>query len=364
MKFICSKCGHEESVTTRRAHCACGGLWRLDYQPPEFDLKEIDTHEWSMFRYRRFMALDGESWRGVSMGEGMTPVVRLDENVLLKMDYFMPTLSFKDRGAAVLIAHCKAIGVDRVVQDSSGNAGNSVAAYCARAGIGCEIFVPEGTSPKKIDMIRAHGAVCTVVSGSRDHCADVCRAKVEQDGVYYANHVYNPFFYEGTKTYIYEVFEQFGRIPENIVIPVGNGTLFLGAVYALEHLLASGVIGHMPQIIALQSQNCDPLLRAAEHGEGEPEAVTPAPTIAEGIAIGRPMRGGEILRLAKKHKIRFVHAPEEKIMDARAAIARKGVYCEHTTAANYAAYLEYCRLYGETPDTLITMCGAGLKSDH
>lgn len=173
------------------------------------------------------------------------------------MDYFMPTLSFKDRGAAVLIAHCKAIGVDRVVQDSSGNAGNAVAAYCAKAGIGCEIFVPEGTSPKKIDMIRAHGTICTVVPGSRDHCADVCREKVEKEGVYYANHVYNPFFYEGTKTYIYEVFEQLGRIPANLVIPVGNGTLFLGAIFALEHLQESGVIDRFPQIIALQSQNCD-----------------------------------------------------------------------------------------------------------
>lgn len=67
----------------------------------------------------------------VSMGEGMTPIISLTEDVLLKMDYFMPTLSFKDRGAAVLIAHCKAIGVESVVQDSSGNAGNSVAAYCA-----------------------------------------------------------------------------------------------------------------------------------------------------------------------------------------------------------------------------------------
>ena len=121
----------------------------------------------------------------------MTPVVRFHEDVLLKMDYFMPTLSFKDRGAAVLIAHCKAIGVEKVVQDSSGNAGNSVAAYCARAGIACEIFVPEGTSPKKIAMIRAHGAKCTVAPGTRDHCADVCRSKVESDGVYYANHVYN-----------------------------------------------------------------------------------------------------------------------------------------------------------------------------
>ena len=76
------------------------------------------------------------------------------------------------------------------------------------------------------------------------------------------------------------------------------------------------------------------------------------------------MRGEEILALAKKHSVRFVHAPEDQILAARTALARKGVYCEHTTAANYAAYLEYCRLYGQAPDTLITMCGAGLKSDH
>jgi len=365
MEFYCSECGKREAVTTRKSHCDCGGLWKLDYRPPEFDLTEIDCNEWSMFRYHRFMALDNdETWRGITLGEGMTPVIRLDENVLLKMDYFMPTLSFKDRGAAVLISHCKSIGVDSVVQDSSGNAGNSVAAYCAKAGIKCEIFVPEGTSPKKIDMIRAHGAVCTVVPGSRDHCADLCREKVEREGVYYANHVYNPFFYEGTKTYIYEVYEQIGRIPTNIVVPVGNGTLFLGVMHALEHLLDSGCIDTMPQVIALQTETCDPILRAAEQGLKEPVKVTPQKTIAEGIAIGKPMRGKEILEYAHKYSIRFIHAPEDKIMDARKALARKGVYCEHTTAANYAAYLEYCEKYGPTPDCLITMCGAGLKSDH
>ena len=189
--------------------------------------------------------------------------------------------------------------------------------------------------------------------------------RLSEEGVYYANHVYNPFFYEGTKTYIYEVFEQLGRIPANLVIPVGNGTLFLGAMYALEHLFNSGVIDRFPQIIALQSQNCDPLLRAAEHGKTEPEAVMPAPTIAEGIAIGKPMRGREILTLAEKHGVHFIHAPEEQNPERPCdACAQKGIYCEHTTAANYAAYLEYCRVYGKTPDTLITMCGAGLKSDH
>ncbi|MDO5295321.1 MAG: pyridoxal-phosphate dependent enzyme [bacterium] len=265
MKFSCSLCGQQETVSTRKAHCDCGGLWKLDFQPPKFDPEKIDRDEWSMFRYREFMALDDDtSWRGVTLGEGMTPIVRLDREALLKMDYFMPTMSFKDRGAAVLIAHCQAIGADRVVQDSSGNAGNAVAAYCAKAGIACEIFVPEGTSPKKIDMIRAHGAVCTVVPGNRDHCAD----------------------------------------------------------------------------------------------------VSPLPTLAEGIAIGKPMRGREILEYAGKHGVRFVHVPENKILAARAALALKGIYCEHTTAANYAGYLAYCEQYGPAPDCLITMCGAGLKSDH
>lgn len=364
MDYICSRCGKRVPTTTRQAKCDCGGLWDLDYVPPKFSLDDVDVNEWSMFRYRKFMALEGDAWKDISLGEGMTPVVRFDENVLLKMDYFMPTLSFKDRGAAVLIAHCKTIGVDSVVQDSSGNAGNSVAAYSGKAGINCEIFVPEGTSPKKIDMIRAHGAKCTVVSGSRDHCADVCRSKVDTDNCYYANHVYNPYFYEGTKTYIYEVFEQLRRMPKHILIPVGNGTLFLGAIYALEHLLASGVIEEMPKIIALQSEYCDPILQAVEKGEHQPAKVTPKPTIAEGIAIGLPMRGEEMLRLAHKYDIKFIHAPEDKIMEARATLAKKGIYCEHTTAANYAAYLHYCELYGIADDCLITMCGAGLKSDH
>jgi len=139
MQYICSNCGKTESVTTRAPKCACGGLWKLDYTPPKFDLQDVDQSVWGMFRYHKFMALRDDSWKAVTLGEGMTPLVKLADDVLLKMDYFMPTLSFKDRGAAVLIAHCKSIGVDKVVQDSSGNAGNSVAAYCGRVGIGCDI---------------------------------------------------------------------------------------------------------------------------------------------------------------------------------------------------------------------------------
>lgn len=364
MTYICSKCGKEEPVTSRKAKCECGGLWKLQFTPPKFSLDLVDKETWSIFRYRAFMPLLDDSWKDISLGEGMTPVVAFDEDLSLKMDYFMPTLSFKDRGAAVLVSHCRAIGVDSVVQDSSGNAGNSVAAYCAKAGIRCEIFVPEGTSPKKIDMIRAHGAAANVVPGSRDHCADVCRAKVDTEGKFYANHVYNPYFYEGTKTYMYEIYEQLHRIPENLFVPVGNGTLFIGVVKALEEFLKSGIIDHMPNVVAIQSENCAPLKAAYDKKSGTLESVEVRPTIAEGIAIGIPMRGEEILGYIYKYGFQVITAPEDRILDARAVLAKRGIYCEHTTAANYAAYLHYCERYGRTPDSIIPMCGAGLKSDH
>lgn len=362
MRYICSKCGHEEDIKTRKAKCRCGGLWKLGGSIHKFDMDLIDKDIWSIFRYHKFIPLPDESWRNLSLGEGMTPVISFQRDVMLKMDYYMPTLSFKDRGAAVLMALCVSIGVKSIVQDSSGNAGNSIAAYAARAGIACEIFVPEGTSAKKIDMIRSHGAKVNLVPGSRDHCADICRAKAESEGIYYASHVYNPFFYEGTKTYIYEIYEQLHRIPRNIFVPLGNGTLFLGIVKALEELIFSGMISEMPNVVAIQSEHCRPIVNAAEMHSDRPKTGEIKPTLAEGIAIGEPMRGEEILKYIYKYEFRTITAPEDRILEAKRILAENGIYCENTTAANYAAYLAYCDKYGRTRDSIIPMCGAGLKS--
>lgn len=364
MNFICSKCGKLTPTHTPQASCSCGGLFSLPNEFPKFEEKLIDKNEWSLFRYRAFMNIEGESWRDVTMGEGRTPIISFDKDVMVKMDYMMPTLSFKDRGAAALVAHMKEIGVKKCVQDSSGNAGVAVAAYCARVGIECEIYVPEGTSPKKISMIEAFGAKAVVVPGTRDHCADVCREKVVTEGAYYANHVFNPFFYEGTKTYIYETYEQLKRVPKNIFIELGNGTLFIGAVLALEHLLASGVISHFPQVIAIQASGCAPFFETVEKQLDHLAEITPVPTLAEGIAIGKPARAEEILDMIKRHNIRVVTAPEEEILPARRKLAARGIYAEHTTAAALAAYEQYCKIYGATPDSLLSMCGAGIKSDH
>ena len=358
-QFTCTNCGKRVPLDTLAYHCDCGGLYQLDFTPPRFERRLIDESQFNIFRYRALMPLANELWRDITLGEGMTGTVPFRDGLYLKLDYAMPTLSFKDRGAAVLIWLCKTIGVSKVLQDSSGNAGNAVAAYCARAGIACEIYVPRGTSPRKITMIEAHGAKVTVYDGTRDETADACRAKAAGEGVYYANHVYNPLFFQGTKTYIYEVFEQLGRIPDNLFIPVGNGTLLFGCQLALKELYRSGCIDRLPKLFIVQSEKCAPLYQAGK----VPRAIVPEPTYAEGIAIGRPMRGSEILAADAQFRQEIITAPEDGILPARAELAQAGFFVEHTTAATYAAYCAYRSIHALNGDSLIPLCGAGLKSE-
>ncbi|NEE55983.1 pyridoxal-phosphate dependent enzyme, partial [Streptomyces sp. SID8455] len=140
---------------------------------------------------------------------------------------------------------------DRVVADSSGNAGTSIAAYCARAGLPCTVYVPEGTSSKKTEQIRAHGAHLVTVPGDREATALAARAAAGEPGAFYASHVFNPYFLHGTKTYVYELWEDLGgRLPDTLAVPVGNGTLLLGAALATAELHALGLIASRPRLIA------------------------------------------------------------------------------------------------------------------
>ena len=375
ISFRCSQCGKEFPVDTTDFRCVCGGLFDLQYTPPPFSLDLVDKREWSLFRYREFLPVTNDLWKDISMGEGMTPVAKLSDNVFVKADYLMPTLSFKDRGAALVIWLAKTLGAKKIIQDSSGNAGNSIAAYAARAGMECEIYVPEGTSPAKIKMIGSYGAAVRVLPLSRDDTAKACREEAAKGACYYASHVFNPFFYQGTKTFIYEVLEQLGRIPDNIFIPVGNGTMLIGAMLALDELVSKGAIAGRPKIYAVQSERCSPILDAfiakrddtsqiTTHNAAQNAAHYAAQkTMAEGIAVGQPLRGVQILREAYRTGAEFIPAGEEGILEARAILAQRGYYVEHTTAAAYAAYLSFRQKHDIKGDVLLPLTGAGLKSD-
>ena len=256
-----------------------------------------------MWRYREAIPIR-EDAPVVSFDEGITPLlsVRIDGRpVWVKQDHLFPTGSYKDRGASVLISQARALGVTEIVEDSSGNAGCAIAAYCARAGIGATIYVPHDTAPAKLAQIRRYGATLCRVPGTRQDTADAAWQAAQRS--YYASHSWNPFFLHGTKTFAYEVCEQLGwRAPDTVVLPAGNGTLLLGAAIGFGELLAAGIVDRRPRIVAVQARACAPLYEAFTadgYVRRKLDSIPPVqaqPTLAEGIAIARPIRGLQMLR--------------------------------------------------------------------
>ncbi|HWT09946.1 MAG TPA: pyridoxal-phosphate dependent enzyme, partial [Roseomonas sp.] len=188
----------------------------------------------------------------ITMGEGCTPLVPRvigGASALLKCEWFMPTGSFKDRGASVMLSLLRAQGVTDVLEDSSGNGGAAVSAYAAAGGMNATIFVPASTSPAKTVQSRASGATIQLIPGSRQDCADAALA--ESARIFYASHNWHPFFLHGTKTLAYELWEDLGFVaPDNVIVPCGAGSNVLGCGIGFAELLRAGEISRLPRIFA------------------------------------------------------------------------------------------------------------------
>lgn len=358
--YLCPEDGTRADVRTAPWCCPlCAGPWDLDFAPDPASVLDPSAGPNSLWRYAAALPLPGAF--SVSLAEGNTPVVPLTERVHAKLDFLMPTLSFKDRGAVMLAEVARRLAPPRVVADSSGNAGASVAAYCARAGLSCEVFVPEGTSERKTDRIRAHGSAVRVVPGGREAAAEAARAAADEPGVFYASHVFNPYFLHGTKTYVYEIWEAMaGRLPEVLVVPVGNGTLLLGAALAVEELARRGV--RPPALIAVQAEAVAPLASAFAAGAEDAVPVAQLPTRAEGIAIPAPPRARQILAAVRRTGGTFLTVPDDRLHEAQADLARRGLSVEPTAAACWAAVGPLAPedpLRGRT--AVLPLCGAGPK---
>ena len=327
---------------------------------------EIDTAANSLWRYRR--ALMVEAKNAVTLGEGWTPLVSGQWDGLplaLKLDYLMPSGSFKDRGMTVMVSYLRGRGLRHVLEDSSGNAGASLSAYCAAAGMRCRILVPETASYPKIVQIAACGAEVVTVKGSRQDVADAALAMSGE--IFYASHNWQPFFAEGTKTLAYELWEQLGfRAPDNVVVPVGYGANVLGCDRGFSELIRNGEIERMPRLFGVQAANCAPYYAAWRAGVEHFIPVPVAPTAAEGIASSKPTRMREVLAPVRASGGEIVAVTEEEIIRALAALARIGYYVEPTSAAAAAGLSQLIARgvvkKGET--TVLVLTGSGLKASE
>lgn len=330
--YLCPACGAALRVDRPLWRCDCGS--HLNLAPGQgITRADIDQGEASLWRYRAALALAGPP--RVSLGEGWTPLVTRDWDgtaIRFKLESQMPTGSFKDRGTAVMMNHLLEFGVGPIHEDSSGNAGSSIATYAAAAGIPCRIFIPASAPRGKVVQIAASGAAVAAISGTRQTVTEAALSAVETS--FYASHNWQPFFIEGTKTLAYELWEQLGfAVPDNVLVPTGYGSNILGLERGFDELIRRGEIERMPRLFAVQAANCA-AFAAAWNGDG---SFAPRPTMADGIATVKPVRTQEVLAALRRSQGGVVAVPENEIAPALIRLGRLGLYVEPTSATVGAA---------------------------
>ena len=357
---FCGNCGSAYPTGGSPYHCsACGGLYDF-IGGFQFDPNLINHSQPGIWRFRHTFGFPSDLVP-VSLGEGDTPLVWSDvlgRRIAFKCEFLNPSGSFKDRGSSVIAAWLRAHDVKEAVEDSSGNAGASFAAYAARAGIKARIYMPESASGQKRRQIETYGAELVSIAGSR---SDVTSAvlKVADSGIAYASHAHLPFNLPGYATAAYEIFEQVGKMPGAVVVPAGQGGLLLGLARGFDALRKTYKLATVPRMIGVQVRACAPLYALLAAKNEQAALPTENETLAEGVRVRNPLRERAVLSAILASDGFIFVVEEQEILPARDALARLGFYIEPTSAIALAALIQ-------TVDNLhdpivVILTGSGLK---
>ncbi len=307
----------------------------------------------------------------VTLGEGGTPVVHLQkigrelgvEALFAKLEFLNPTGSFKDRGSALLVSALREHGVRQVAEDSSGNAGASISAYCARAGIRAAIFAPGSAPPMKLAQIAFYGAEVVKVAGDREAVAQACLRHCRQNSVVYASHNLSPLFIEGTKGFAAEAAAQMRPPPDHALFPVGNGSLLIGAWKGYTELASTGDVQRIPRLHCVQSKACMPIAAAHRKTPWTPPPAG-ADTVAGGIAVRNPPRLHQVLQALDATGGDAVAVEESDIIHWQRRLSHlEGIFVEPTSAAALAGLYDLRKEGRIRPQdrVLVPLTGFGFK---
>jgi threonine synthase len=322
--------------------------------PEDVDVRPED----GLWTFAPFLPVDPH----VTLGEGFTPLTAAgDWDAEFKLDYTFPSGSFKDRGATTTLSRAVELGVDCLVEDSSGNAGAAIAQYAARAGIDADIYVPASAKTAKLRAIEAAGATPIRVAGDRQAVTDACIAAVADGEAWYASHAWNPAFFAGTETFAYELAcQRDWHVPDAVVVPLGHGTLFLGAYRGFRALHEAGWTDSIPRMLGVQATGVAPL--AGERHDVEEAAGTN--DVADGIQIATPARRDQLLAAIETTGGDAIAVGADATADAHRRLGERGFYVEATSAvavAGLEAYRERGVLEAEA-EVVVALTGSGLKA--
>lgn len=334
---------------------------------PRFDPELIDDVQAGLWRYAAMLPVVHPGRERVTLGEGWTPLIGDrwgDLNLFWKLDALMPTGSYKDRGVSVMVNWLAGLGALTVVDDSSGNAGASLACYAARADLEACIYVPESAPAPKRAQIATYGAELVEVPGPRDAASKAAAAASRMvKSIKYASHAWHPAFLLGQMTTAWEIWEQLGRrVPDWFIAPTGHGGSLLGTWRGFQHLLQSGVTSKLPRLVAVQAHPYTPIYEAFHANE---TAIDPSPRMehisAEGIAISEPVRSSALLEALRESDGTVVAVSDAEVQRYHARLAQRGLFVE-PTSATVAVALDQIRGRIQPDDVVVAvLTGHGLK---
>jgi threonine synthase len=314
-EIVCPRCQNRFPLGKRINLCLCGSPLLVSYDTEKIhrvvqksDLKERPATLW---RYREFLPLRDDNSR-VSLGEGFTPLIeagRLASELNIKKLWVKdeaqnPTGSFKDRGLSVAISVAKELGIKKVALPSAGNAGSSVAAYAARAGMQAYVFMPKDSPKANIFEVKRYGAKLTLVDGLIHDCGRIVAERKDAEGWFDVSTLKEPHRVEGKKTIGFEIAEQLNwELPDVIIYPTGGGTGLIGMWKGFQELEEVGWIGSKrPRMVSVQAEECAPIVRAFNEGRATAEPWPNARTIASGLRVPQAIADFLMLQVVRESK--------------------------------------------------------------
>ncbi len=364
MEPSCTNCGRTYPRDGLPYLCPhCGGLYDF-LDPFPYDPAQVDRSNPGIWRYSHTFGVP-QGLETLSLGEGNTPLIWAEfygRKIAFKCEFQNPTGSFKDRGSTVMVAWLRARDVPEAVEDSSGNAGASLAAYAARAGIKTRIFVPESAGGPKRRQIEAYGAELVPVPGDRENSSEAAWGAAKE-GSAYASHAYLPFNLPGYATTSYEIFEQLGNtMPGTVILPAGQGGLLIGVGRGLHALrIASKRLKSKTLLIGVQARACAPLWNKFTTADEPVNQPVGNQTLAEGVRVANPVRAKAVLQEVSATGGMFCAVNEDEIIPCRDELAGRGFYVEPTSAIVMSALEKNIQNLPEPIVVILT--GSGYKYD-
>ena len=372
----CSLCGKKFERGQVLNLCDCGGplLVRYDLESlrRNWSRDTVSQGPNSMWRYAPALPARAESI--VSLGEGMTPLIRTRrvgarvgaDDLWVKDEGLNPTGSFKARGLSCAISMAVELGIKRVAIPSAGNAASALAAYAAAAGIESHIFMPRDVPQSNFIECKAFGSHVTLVDGLISDCAKIVNDGRATKGWFDVSTLKEPYRIEGKKTMGYELCEQMGwKLPDVIFYPTGGGVGIIGMWKAFDEMEALGWIGSQrPKMIAVQAEGCQPVVRAYEEGEQRSRFWDDAHTVASGLRVPKPLGDFLILDAVRKSGGTAIAVSDTDLIEAGIQLASdEGIFVAPEGAACVTA-LEKLLARGflkQHERIVIYNTGAGLK---